>query len=272
MKFILFVIAFLTVVSVKSQTDSTVYLCKYNYTRQTDSTDKNALRSDIMYLAILKDGMARYYSHLHQIGLRRAEEMKGKPLAYIQTQAQTGTFNAQSEKEIMITNLSEKLRQVSINFKNNYTYTETVEVPKWRIHNQSTKILGQHCQKASCTYKGRNYIAWFATAIPYRLGPWQFVGLPGLVLRISDDKGQFTFECTALSSHEHDSTFRTYTKCITVPKKKVEELKYLFESDLQTFDQVEWGINWYTTKPDGTKMITKSRKQPYNPIDLSIIH
>jgi hypothetical protein len=96
------------------------------------------------------------------------------------------------------------------------------------------------------------------------------VGLPGLVLRASDDKQQFVFECVELSGKERDSTFRDYSECITVPKKKIEELKYLFESDLQTFDQIEWGVTWTSQKPDGTTSITKSSKQPYNPIDLSI--
>ncbi len=59
----------------------------------------------------------------------------------------------------------------------------------WEITNQKKKVLGYECQKATGTFRGREYTAWFTTAIPVPYGPWKLFGLPGLILEAYDKKG-----------------------------------------------------------------------------------
>lgn len=57
----------------------------------------------------------------------------------------------------------------------------------WNIHTEQKKIGDFECKKATATFRGRNYSAWFASEIPIPLGPWKMGGLPGLILEIEDD-------------------------------------------------------------------------------------
>ncbi len=63
------------------------------------------------------------------------------------------------------------------------------EIPTfdWKINNKETKKIGKFdCTKATTTFRGRNYTAWFAKTIPVPYGPWKLGGLPGLILEAYD--------------------------------------------------------------------------------------
>ena len=63
------------------------------------------------------------------------------------------------------------------------------EIPafNWKISNKETKKIGKFdCTKATTTFRGRNYTAWFAKTIPVPYGPWKLGGLPGLILEAYD--------------------------------------------------------------------------------------
>ncbi|KMQ67841.1 hypothetical protein ACM39_10885 [Chryseobacterium sp. FH2] len=64
----------------------------------------------------------------------------------------------------------------------------------WKIENEIREILGYSCKKASMSFKGRNYTAWFTTKIPISDGPWKFGGLPGLILELVDDHSLIKIE------------------------------------------------------------------------------
>lgn len=69
---------------------------------------------------------------------------------------------------------------------------------KWKLI-QETKRVGKFtCQKASTTFRGRTYTAWYAKEIPLPYGPWKFHGLPGLILEVSDEKGEVKFVSTRI--------------------------------------------------------------------------
>ncbi|SFH83875.1 GLPGLI family protein [Halpernia frigidisoli] len=63
----------------------------------------------------------------------------------------------------------------------------------WKIDADHKEILGYDCQKASCIFRGRTYIVWFAQDIPVSEGPWKLKGLPGLVLEARDVEGQYNY-------------------------------------------------------------------------------
>lgn len=63
----------------------------------------------------------------------------------------------------------------------------------WKISDEKDKVLGYDVQKATANWRGRNWIAWFAPEIPLQDGPHEFSGLPGLILKIKDSKGDHSF-------------------------------------------------------------------------------
>jgi GLPGLI family protein len=99
--------------------------------------------------------------------------------------------------EITFTNFSKKqiLARETVGRKS-FIYEEPLPTIKWKLLNESKEIGKFKCQKATTTFRGRNYIAWFTTDIPISMGPWKLQGLPGLILEAYDDtlQIQFAFE------------------------------------------------------------------------------
>ncbi|MFG6384871.1 MAG: GLPGLI family protein [Muribaculaceae bacterium] len=78
-----------------------------------------------------------------------------------------------------------------------YVYKEKKPDIKWSLHNETTKICGHICHKATATFRGRNWTVWYSD-IPLKNGPWKFGNLPGLILRAEDDKKEHIFEAISI--------------------------------------------------------------------------
>jgi len=64
----------------------------------------------------------------------------------------------------------------------------------WKLL-KATKVEGEYTlQKATTTFGGRNWIAWFSKDVNLSEGPYKFRGLPGLIFEIEDDKKNFIFK------------------------------------------------------------------------------
>ncbi|MDY3537351.1 GLPGLI family protein [Riemerella anatipestifer] len=79
------------------------------------------------------------------------------------------------------------------NGSSSYTYKEPV-IKDWKLINESETINTFSCKKATLHYKGRDWVAWYAPEIPLPYGPYKFTGLPGLVVKIESEDGEFSFE------------------------------------------------------------------------------
>ena len=80
----------------------------------------------------------------------------------------------------------------------NSYYSEPYPQMMWELVDEHQGVMGYDCQKATCHWRGRDYVAWFAPSIPVRRGPWKFGGLPGLILKVYDTQRLYTFEATAI--------------------------------------------------------------------------
>lgn len=63
----------------------------------------------------------------------------------------------------------------------------------WKISDEKQMIGSYNCQKAEVSYGGRSWQAWFTTDIAISDGPYIFKGLPGLIVKINDEKSDFQF-------------------------------------------------------------------------------
>jgi len=75
-----------------------------------------------------------------------------------------------------------------------FLYTDELKPQDWEILSDTATVLGYHCQKAQCQWRGRDYEAWFTSEIPINEGPWKFYGLPGLITKLYDTKKHYSFE------------------------------------------------------------------------------
>lgn len=65
---------------------------------------------------------------------------------------------------------------------------------KWNITNDLEKQNGYQAQKATANFGGRIWTAWFTKDINISDGPYKFSGLPGLIVKLEDDKGDYKFD------------------------------------------------------------------------------
>lgn len=77
--------------------------------------------------------------------------------------------------------------------RDQYSYNEDREMI-WKILPETTKIGDYKTQKAETDFAGRKWFAWFTQDIPFQDGPYKFSGLPGLIVKVEDAKGDYSFD------------------------------------------------------------------------------
>ena len=111
---------------------------------------------------------------------------------------------------------------------NTYLVYETIPVFKWDFDNNETKKIGDYiCKKATTTFRGRNYIAWYTLDFPTQFGPWKFNSLPGLILEVYDETDRFHWVVLKIKPSNNEIEFpKDESKYAIIDLKKYVELRY----------------------------------------------
>ena len=75
----------------------------------------------------------------------------------------------------------------------NYKFTDDI-ISDWEMTGKSDTLMGMLVYQAKTNYGGRIYNAWYAPEIPISDGPYVFSGLPGLIIKIADEKDWYVFQ------------------------------------------------------------------------------
>lgn len=137
---------------------------------------------------------------------------------------------ASLENEVIFKNYPEGENTVFLRFNlSSWYYQEPVEKPSWQLVSDSSKVIcGYECLKAICSYRGRQWTAWYSPEIPVQEEPWKLLGLPGLILEAHDDKRHYLYSAVKIQSENvgdveyfnYDDRFRTdRTKALVQSRK-----------------------------------------------------
>ncbi|WP_315182093.1 GLPGLI family protein [Alloprevotella tannerae] len=181
----------------KQKTLRITYKVVYTY-----STDL-APRHDVSYLDVQDDGVSCFYSHYFvksqeiQDSINRrgsvSDDMVSKAIApYDGGQPNFVYKHIPAEGKLTFTTYHVDW----------FKYSEPIPALQWKIEGKDSVIAGYHCQAATTSLRGRRWRAWFTLDIPVSDGPWKLCGLPGLILRATDEQGYFDFDCTGVASIE----------------------------------------------------------------------
>lgn len=77
--------------------------------------------------------------------------------------------------------------------KTHYLVEDNFPKMEWKLSPEKKIIQHLICYKATTSFRGRNWTAWYAPEIPIMYGPWKFYGLPGLIVEIKDHTEHFVF-------------------------------------------------------------------------------
>ena len=196
---------------------------KVVYTYSSDS----APRHDVSYLDVQDDGVSCFYSHYFvrsqeiQDSINRrasvSDDMVSKAIAPYDGGQPNFVY-----KHIPVEG---KLTFATYHV-DWFKYSEPIPALQWKIEGKDSVIAGYHCQAATTSLRGRRWRAWFTLDIPVSDGPWKLCGLPGLILRATDEQGYFDFDCTGVASIEFppiELAKNNYVSCTPEEAFKMEQ-------------------------------------------------
>ncbi|WBL22875.1 GLPGLI family protein [Zunongwangia sp. HRR-M8] len=230
-KFI-FILAFLMLSAFPLQAQNKLnYRVSYELTYKLDSTDLESSKSEVMWLfanndsslfisrgAALKDSIS-VNVNIADIG---SERWKSKMEA-AKTEFEYRIFKNKSENKLGygIKLMDDKLY-----------YSQDIDKIKWDIHADAKKIAGYNAQKATTSFAGRDYIAWFTSEIPLTDGPYKFAGLPGLILELQDTEAEYVFKFAGFEELANPLEYEIFPeKYKEVKKKELLDLVETYEKD-----------------------------------------
>ncbi|WP_288377076.1 GLPGLI family protein [Chryseobacterium culicis] len=115
-----------------------------------------------------------------------------------------------------------------------YSYEEDRPL-NWKIESETRKIGEYKVQKAETDFGGRKWTAWFTTDLPYQDGPYKFGGLPGLIVKIEDDKGDYSFDLMKNYKIAEFPTLNQFGNAVKVKRTDYLKQQQKFRIDPMSF-------------------------------------
>lgn len=199
-----------------------------DYAMNADTIGQEGTYIDLQRLEV-GNGCSKYSSLFLKRSVERTRVV-GPNIAIGKKDGKNGTF----WNDIQYTDLFFKDSQVTEyvsmpmhNTRNNSWFTEPCPPQQWTLHNDTMTVLEHRCQKATCHWRGRDFVAWFAKDIPIRRGPWKFNGLPGLILKLYDTDRFYTFEAVNLKNSNEPMMLYDFKSMTPNELKTVYDHKYI---------------------------------------------
>lgn len=200
----------------------------YQVTMKTDSTDRASGKTEMANLDIAA-GHSIFYS-----------ENRMKRDSIMSRMRQTGSFNLdRSQRQALRSDMDfiiekdfktgKKLYKSRI-MRDQYAYEEDRPM-EWKILSETAKIGDYKTQKAETNFAGRIWYAWFTTEIPFQDGPYKFSGLPGLIVKVEDSKGDYSFDLKEAKKISEIASFDQRGSTITVKRTAFKKQRDQFRKD-----------------------------------------
>lgn len=169
---------------------------------------------------------------------------------------------------------------ISSNF-DPHVIDDVYETQDWTITDEEKEIGGYLCQKATTTFKGRDYTAWFTNELPLPYGPWKLHGLPGLILSANDARGEVSFAYAAFDTLTETKAIEPPAYALRSTKKDLDKLKKIFKDDPSGYQSslaaagkmdisnAYYGIDYEKTSISFDFKDYKPSKENNNPLEIS---
>ncbi len=256
---------------ISTSIDTIAHEFYYDYNYQRDSSDSNSEKYQEMILQVGKrhsefcsvNSLRTDSVMLALDGLSRSVAIN--KLVSVYQESPTGTLC----EYYVYKDFPDKNQ---INFTANMGAESSISVKEkasfdWKYVEGDTTILTYSCQKAICSYGGRDYIAWFTPDIPISDGPYKFSGLPGLIVRLSDINKEHIFQLYKVKESNNNSEMFFIRKddlSETTPQGYCKALKR-YQHD----KYMKWGgnPNLRHDSPDGEAKMLRNIRATNNSIE-----
>ncbi|SDE78656.1 GLPGLI family protein [Epilithonimonas hungarica] len=244
----------------------------YQVTQTPDSTNTEK-KTELAYLDA--DGKRSLFYAENSLKRDSLMDRMRATKNFDRTQMQNLRSNLQFTIEKDLTNQS--LIYKSRIGRDNYSYSET-PVFEWKILPETVKIGDYQTQKAETRFGGRTWYAWFTQEVPLQDGPYKFSGLPGLIVKVQDDKGDYSFDLMQTKKITEIYQPLNRGQFITLSKSKYRDMEKKMQKDPASFINAlrnsggRGGGNRPPMSPQEMQEMQKQReaeiKSRNNPIEL----
>ncbi|WP_336964469.1 GLPGLI family protein [Chryseobacterium contaminans] len=235
----------------------------YNLVYKEDTLSSETVSKKMVLL--VQDGESRFCTEKqYQVDSLRSIGFKGFAMG-------DHVFDAVKDKQ----NRSSKYYYILADV---YKLTEPIQLD-WKIEKEVAEKYGYNCQKATLSYKGRDWEAWFTQDIPLQEGPYVFKGLPGLIVEMEDKSHSYKFSFSGLKKGFHKMDFEGFSaKPMDISRSNLKKAMLDYYND--PFREMRTGNvkakfkdeKGNDVEPDFREMTKKTQsflKKNNNPIELS---
>jgi len=242
--------------------DNFRYQVMYKLTYQLDSTEVESEKSEYMVL-YLGDEFSKYSS--------RAKTLSNQ-IVYSGNSASTSRsalthFHYEIIKENKSAQLHYALKIPKMDDR--FYYVQNKNLFNWKIEEETKLIKEYKAQKATTSFAGRNYVAWFAPEIPISDGPYKFNGLPGLILEIYDTEKDWNFEFFGFEKLAPKKSFKlNLNQHVKTTKENLLDLWYRYRRDPMGYANNPNVTLTPEVQKKYVEAFTKMLEKENNPIEL----
>ncbi len=206
----------------------------YQVTMKPNASNKTEIKTENAYLDISSE-KSLFYS-----------ENRCKRDSIMQKSFQSGGGRgniSRDQMENLRSNINYSVEKDKVNQKiffkdrlgrDNYSYEEDRSIA-WKILPETMKIGEYKVQKAETDFGGRKWTAWFTTDLPYQDGPYKFGGLPGLIVKVEDSQGDYSFDLMKNYKIDEFPTLNQFGNTIKVKRKDFVKQQEKFKTDPMSF-------------------------------------
>lgn len=197
----------------------------YQVSMKTDSTDRASVKTENAYLDVTPSGSLFF----GEMRLKR-DSVMGR----MRTSGNFDRTQMQNLRSDLNYNVVKDYSRNTVVFENRigrdlYSYEEDRQL-QWKILPETAKIGEYTTQKAETDFGGRKWTAWFTQDVPVMDGPYKFKGLPGLIVKVEDSKGDYSFDLMKTKKLQQPSALSQQT-ILKVKRKDYEKQEALFRKD-----------------------------------------
>ena len=206
----------------------------YQVTMKTDSTNRGDTKTELAYLDATPEKSIFY-----------GEKRLQRDSVFARMRQTGGAGFDRNQMQNLRSNIDFTVDKDFKNGKNTfssriardqYSYDEDRPMD-WKILPETAAIGEYKTQKAETKFAGRTWFAWFTTDIPIQDGPYKFSGLPGLMVKVEDSKGDYSFDLKETKKIAAIQSFNQTGSIVKVKRKDFEKQEAQYRKDPAAFVQ-----------------------------------
>ncbi len=145
---------------------------------------------------------------------------------------------------------------------------ELIPELQWTLTDDTKEILGYKCKSAKCSFRGREYSAYYTDEIPVADGPWKFGGLPGFIMEVCDADNHYSFTCVGINSKADRTITMPEVSYNKTSRVKFYQTKYRYDTNplgyLETVSGIKVNV---TSNGEAREDLNKPRELTYDYIE-----